>query len=636
MTDARFAKKSMGRPKKDPRQKSIADAMGVKRKNVNLNEEATIVEVAKKKVRKFKPSWKAIHKWARPFFDATGRERVRCIWCAEFSMSNPYAKEGATTIQLPALDKHALSKVHKLATQRWNLKSHKDVLPIQKHVELMVDGEKQRIISVMQTMYFVAVNDLPLDFFESQCKFLRYMCTPGMPINDEYSAYTNRTSGMEFLKAAAEYYWGELKECICKSPFFSILIDDSTDLTYKKHLIVYMTYLEEEGSGPCACKFVALLPLEDGKAETKFNALMEWLVDMGVDLSKLIGFASDGASCMRGVNNGVLTKLQQKVPHIIGVHCVAHREALVVSDACDKFVEFTFVDAFANKVYAWVGRSTKRHQNLDKLMKAFNLKPLEVLRIHSVRWLSRGKVMRRLVEMMPALLSDFKTHDATLYTIATTFEVQFLIHLLADVLHEMNELSKKFQKDYVDITDVANALDVIVELFIQRYLGEPFGYGSKNYKEFMGKVNNNMQITYVRDDGCIEVHTLPFSLSPNSSSGSSLNNCVMLAKSFVQELINGINERFMDLPLFNAAKLFAPTSYEKDIRVRSQMHKGFLERLFAKFGVGEHKLLDTMQCEFEVDCFVSHYLRLIKATVFMMHGAIVAVKWSGLSLIQIL
>ncbi|MCO5612069.1 hypothetical protein L7F22_066331 [Adiantum nelumboides] len=431
-----------------------------------------------------------------------------------------------------------------------------------------------------------------------------------MPLSDEYSAYTKRTSGMQFLKAAAEHYWGELKECICNSPFFSIFIDDSTDLTYEKHMIVYMTYLEEEGSGPCACKFVALLPLEDGKAQTKFAALLKLVNDMGVDLSKLIGFASDGASCIRGVNNGVLTKLKQKVPHVIGVHCVAHREALVISDACDKFVEFAFMDAFAKRVHAWVGRSTKRHQNLDKLMKAFNLKPLEVLRIHSVRWLSRGKVMKRMVEMMPALLSDFKTHDANLYTIATTFQVQFLIHLLADVLHEMNELSKKFQKDHVDITDVANALDVVVELFTKRYLGEPFGYGSKHYKEFMGKVNNNMQMSYVRDNGCVEIHTLHFLLMPNSSSGSSIDNCIVLAKSFVEMLISGINERFMDFPLFNAAKLFAPTSYEKDICVRGQIHKSYLERLCIKFGVGEHKLMDATQCEFEVDRFA---LSLFKA-----------------------
>ncbi|MCO5600462.1 hypothetical protein L7F22_054575 [Adiantum nelumboides] len=233
---------------------------------------------------------------------------------------------------------------------------------------------------------------------------------------------------MQFLKAARDLYWESLKNSILKSPFFPVSIDDSTDLSYEKHMIVYVTYLEEGGNGPCVCRFVALLPLEDGKSQTKFGALKSLIERMGQCFAKMIGFAfgfaSDGASCMRGVNNGVLAKLKEKVPNIIGVHYVAHREALVVSDACDKFVEFGFLDAFANGVYAWVGRSTICHKNLDNLLKAFTLRPLEVLRIHTVRWLSREKVMQRLVDTMHALPSDFKEHDALLYKVATTFQVQ--------------------------------------------------------------------------------------------------------------------------------------------------------------------------------------------------------------------
>ncbi|MCO5594072.1 hypothetical protein L7F22_048093 [Adiantum nelumboides] len=464
-------------------------------------------------------------------------------------MDNAHGKEGALTIQLPALDKHALSKPHKNAAQQWRLKAHKDVLPIQKHVELMMDGEKQHVLSVMQTMYFIAIKDLPLNFFSAQCKFLRYMHTRGLPINDVYSAYTNRTSGMQFLKAARDLYWESLKDSILKSPFFSVSIDDNTDLSYE----MYVTYLEEGGNGPCVCRFVALLPLEDGKAQTKFDALKSLIERMGLSFAKMIGFASDGASCMRGVNNGVLAKLKEKVPNIIGVHCVAHREALVVFDACDKLVEFGFLDAFADRVYAWVGRSTIRHKNLDNLMKAFTLRPLEVLRIHTVRWLSRGKVMQRLVNMMPALLSDFKEHDALLYKVATTFQVQFFIQILADILFEMNVLNKKFQNDHLDITKIANALDVVIELFKKCYLGNSFGYGSKNYKEFIDKVKDNV-LAYTKEDGFIERHILHFSTLPNSSSGGSIEGCITLAKLYVEELISGIDARFTRFASFQCGQ----------------------------------------------------------------------------------
>ncbi|MCO5594442.1 hypothetical protein L7F22_048472 [Adiantum nelumboides] len=423
-----------------------------------MSQEANVsdVEAIKKKEseRSFLFHWSLKHKWAYPIFVFDGKQRAKCIWCSEFGLKTPFACDGSSTMGIQALDKYANSDAHNIATQRWALKSHRDVMPIQKHVELMVDADKQRTIIVMQTMYFIVVKDMSLNFYYAQCEFMRYMRTPNMLVSNEYSAYTSRTFGMEFIQAAKEFYWETLMLSICKSSFFAILIDDSTDLTFEKHMIVYVTYLEDERRGPPICKFVALLPLVDGKAQTKFDELIALIQRMGSRLEKWIGFASDGASCMRGVNNGMLAKIRHKFPNIIGVHCIAHRKALVVSDACDNFKEFGYLDTFANKVHAWVGRSVQRHKELEKLLRRFSLKPLEVLRIHSVRWLSRGKVMKRLVTMMLALLHDFKENDVNLYTISRTFQVQFLVHFMADVLVEMNGINKKFQDDHVDITEV--------------------------------------------------------------------------------------------------------------------------------------------------------------------------------------
>lgn len=49
-------------------------------------------------------------------------------------------------------------------------------------------------------------------------------------------------------------YWKKLKEEICCSPFYSILVDGSTKKTMEKHLIVYITCLPVEGRNPCEKK----------------------------------------------------------------------------------------------------------------------------------------------------------------------------------------------------------------------------------------------------------------------------------------------------------------------------------------------------------------------------------------------
>ena len=41
--------------------------------------------------------------------------------------------------------------------------------------------------------------------------------------------------------------------------------------------------------------------------------------------SRLIAFGSDGASVNLGRKGGVAALLKQTIPHLLGIHCMAHR-----------------------------------------------------------------------------------------------------------------------------------------------------------------------------------------------------------------------------------------------------------------------------------------------------------------------
>jgi hypothetical protein len=58
----------------------------------------------------------------------------------------------------------------------------------------------------METMYFVAIKDLPLELYKDLCDLHRYKGTPNIPLTNEYSSYTNITSGKEFLLSAKMVY----------------------------------------------------------------------------------------------------------------------------------------------------------------------------------------------------------------------------------------------------------------------------------------------------------------------------------------------------------------------------------------------------------------------------------------------
>jgi len=79
--------------------------------------------------------------------------------------------------------------------------------------------------------------------YKSICHLNRYKFTQRTPLTDEYFAYTDRSSGIEFLQAAKEVYWNKIKEGILHNPFYSILVDESIGQTMEHHLIIYITYL---------------------------------------------------------------------------------------------------------------------------------------------------------------------------------------------------------------------------------------------------------------------------------------------------------------------------------------------------------------------------------------------------------
>ncbi|EFJ23896.1 hypothetical protein SELMODRAFT_415133 [Selaginella moellendorffii] len=164
------------------------------------------------------------------------------------------------------------------------------------------------------------------------------------------------------------------------------------------------------------------------------------------------------------VDESVLQRLRMICPKIIGVHCVAHREALAAKDGFTTNQPiFDAIDKLAQKIKSWLGKSSLRHKELKELLQSYCLKELKMLAMHDVRWLSRGEVMQWLVIAMPALLDQWKIADKTQYSSLTTIQVQFFIHLLADVLAELNKLNVLFQAQMTNCLEIVSFLDMTIE-----------------------------------------------------------------------------------------------------------------------------------------------------------------------------
>lgn len=210
--------------------------------------------------------------------------------------------------------------------------------------------------------------------------------------------------------------------------------------------------------------------------------------------------------------------------------------------------------------------------------------------------------MERLVKLMPALLKERELGEKKMYDLATIFQVQFCIHLLADVLTELNKLNQKFQEDHVDITSIGTTLDITINMLHKRFLGNIFGVGAVHTSSLLTRAQNGT-LEFVDNANMVHVQPLRFESCPNSHVSGALDDCILLGKSFVMKVIDSLNMRFTDLPIFNATKFFSPRHYYEEMDDRDAQTRRWLTCLCEKFGVGNSPIVDVARCLGEMDEF---------------------------------
>ena len=121
---------------------------------------------------------------------------------------------------------------------------------------------------------------------------------------------------------------------IKSSPVYSIMLDESTDISVEKKLSICVRYLK---LGEPQTIFLCNVDLPDGFAHTIISKVVEQFDKLGIELSKRTSLATDGAAVMMGRKTGVVTQLQSKHSQFcVQTHCIAHRLNLACTDTIKK------------------------------------------------------------------------------------------------------------------------------------------------------------------------------------------------------------------------------------------------------------------------------------------------------------
>ena len=189
------------------------------------------------------------------------------------------------------------------------------------------------------------------------------------------------------------------------SPFLASVIDESTEVAIYKKLVIYIR-LVDTVSGVPSLHFARDMDIVDGKAETIVHSLLQFLKEKGVSIGKITSLASDRASVTVAIRNGVGARLRTSYcPHLVQIHCVAHRLALVAANAFKSVPYFDEFQRTIKHVYFFYSSSAVRYNSLMELQCVLddnpNLRTIALKKPASFRWLSLHQAVKAVFSVYP-------------------------------------------------------------------------------------------------------------------------------------------------------------------------------------------------------------------------------------------
>ncbi|XP_040275585.1 protein ZBED8-like [Bufo bufo] len=224
-------------------------------------------------------------------------------------------------------------------------------------------------------------------------------------------------------------------------PIFSIQLDESTDEANCSQLLVFVRYIND---GDFKDEFLFCKPLETTTtARDVFDKVGSFLKEHQISWEKVCGVCTDGAPAMLGCRSGFQRLVLNESPKVIGTHCMIHRQILATKTLPQNLQEvMKSVISCVNFVKASSLNSRLFSQLCNELDATHN-----ALLFHTeVRWLSRGKVLKRVFDLRDELRMFFNQKAKPQFEalFSDKSELQKMAYLV-DIFVILNELNLSLQ-----------------------------------------------------------------------------------------------------------------------------------------------------------------------------------------------
>ena len=226
--------------------------------------------------------------------------------------------------------------------------------------------EENGIAQAVTAVHWIVSEDLPLLKYDSFMSFMaEYEVTDVDKLKvSESASYTSRYIASDILEVLAENVDAQAGKQLDESRLLSVLADKTTDITVRKRMGIYVRTLDKDFV-PYA-RFLTNIHIDSGTGEAIATAILDEMSNWKVTPERIVALGSDGAAAMTGTKNGGTGMLLRENPHLVNVHCIAHRLALCTSQGAKVPALLDFQMTLTTLFY-YFKKSANRAEALSKI-----------------------------------------------------------------------------------------------------------------------------------------------------------------------------------------------------------------------------------------------------------------------------
>lgn len=207
----------------------------------------------------------------------------------------------------------------------------------------LVNTNRKKLKSILATLIFCGTHDISIrGKNSSEGNFedlLLFRISAGDKVLGDHmqnhcgkAKYTSHRVQNDLISTCGSVLQNEIVDEVNRSSAFSLLADETADISRKEQLSVGVRFVDEKDNFTVKEEFLGFTELTTLDAEGISSSILNFVEKLGLNMNKLIGLGFDGCSTMAGHETGVQARIRDKYPSAVYFHCASHRLNLVVND----------------------------------------------------------------------------------------------------------------------------------------------------------------------------------------------------------------------------------------------------------------------------------------------------------------